>query len=155
MKDNRFKRILGIETGIEFKACLYFFCILFFYCMVRVIGNVYEANILHMLEMILSTYVMGYLQYFLMDNFDEGETFGIRQIVCSVICTAVYTALSFVFGWFAGSIKATVIFACYMLLTYICAFFVYRFKRSMDGKALNEDLNNFRERHNGERDIDQ
>ena len=153
MKGNRFKRLLGIETNIEFKACLYFFCILFFYCMVRVTDNVYEANIFHMLEMILSTYIMGYIQYYLMDNFDEGETFGIRQIIFSLICTAVDTAVSCLFDWFGKSIKATAIFAAYMLLTYICAFFVYRFKRSMDGKALNEDLNNFRERHNGERDI--
>lgn len=152
MKDNRFRRLLGIETNIEFKACLYFFCILFFYCMVRVTYGIYEANMLHMLEMILSAYVIGYLQYFLMDNFDEGDRFGGRQALFSAVCTAAYTALSFLFGWFGKSIKATVIFAVYMVLTYISAFFVYRFKRNMDEKALNEDLNNFRERHNGERD---
>lgn len=68
------------EIGIEFKACLYFFCILFFYSVYRVVGGSLEASIIHMSEMILLTYAMGYVQVYLLSNFDEGEHLGIKEI---------------------------------------------------------------------------
>ena len=49
------------EIGIEFKACLYFFAILFFYCVVRLIGGVFVADMLHMLEMILACYIIYFM----------------------------------------------------------------------------------------------
>ena len=65
-KISLWERYLTKEIGIEFKACLYFFAILFFYCVYRLcIGNI-MAEILHMAEMIFLTYVIGYIQVFLL-----------------------------------------------------------------------------------------
>ena len=44
------EKYLTKEIGIEFKACLYFFAILFFYCVFRVVNGVYSAEILHLTE---------------------------------------------------------------------------------------------------------
>ena len=70
-----FEKYLTEEIGVEFKACLYFFCILFFYAMYRVLNGNFEASIVHMAEMILLTYGMCYVQLYFMNNFDEGERF--------------------------------------------------------------------------------
>ena len=64
MKDKKkvtlWELYLTKEIGIEFKACLYFFAFLFFYCVFRIIGGVYEASILHMTELIFTCYFIGY-----------------------------------------------------------------------------------------------
>ena len=134
------------EIGIEFKACLNFFCILFFYSVYRVVGGSLEASIIHMSEMILLTYAMGYVQVYLLSNFDEGEHLGIKEIFYMILCSAIYTGVSFFGKWFDGNMAVTVGFAAYMMVVYMCAFLVYKSKRYIDGKVLNEDLKAFQER---------
>ena len=51
-----FEKYLFDEIGIEFKSCLYFFAIMFFYCSYRLICHKTDALILHMAEMIFLTY---------------------------------------------------------------------------------------------------
>ena len=145
-KTTMFERYLAEEIGIEFKACLYFFCILFFYSVYRIIEGSWDASIIHMLEMILLTYAMGYAQLYLFSNFDEGEKLGLKEIFYIIICTGVYAIISFLAKWFDRNITATVIFILYMIFAYICAFLVYKTKRVIDGKLLNEDLRAFKER---------
>lgn len=145
-KTTMFERYLAEEIGIEFKACLYFFCILFFYSVYRIIEGSWDASIIHMLEMILLTYAMGYAQLYLFSNFDEGEKLGLKEIFYIIICTGVYAIISFLAKWFDRNITATVIFVLYMIFAYICAFLVYKTKRVIDGKLLNEDLRAFKER---------
>ena len=135
------------EIGIEFKACLYFFAILFFYCVVRLIGGSYVADMLHMLEMILACYVIGYIQVYLLWNFDEADTLGGKELLGMMICTVDYAVLSYLFRWFDRNILATVIFAAYLMLTYICVYFIYKSKRYIDDKRLNEDLRIFQSEH--------
>ena len=135
------------EIGIEFKACLYFFAFLFFYCVVRLIGGVYVADMLHMAEMILACYVIGYIQVYLLWNFDEADKLGGKELLGMVICTAVYSVLSYVFKWFDRNLTATFIFAAYVLLCYICVYFIYKSKRYIDDKRLNEDLRIFQSEH--------
>ena len=135
------------EIGIEFKACLYFFAILFFYCVVRIIGDSFVADMLHMMEMILACYVIGYVQVYLLWNFDEADSLGGKELLGIVICTAVYSALSYAFGWFDRKPMATLIFAAYLMLTYICVYFIYKSKRYIDDKRLNEDLRIFQSEH--------
>ena len=91
----RLKNYWGIEVAIEYKACLYFFCILFFYCCYLVAHKVYAASILHMAEMILGTYAMGYLQVYLLGNFDEAERFGKKEALKTGCCTLLYAAASY------------------------------------------------------------
>ena len=40
----------------------------------------------------------------------------------------------------------TVLFALFMVLAYLCGFLVYKIKRVLDAKQLNEDLRAFQER---------
>ncbi|MCR5743948.1 MAG: DUF3021 domain-containing protein [Lachnospiraceae bacterium] len=141
------ERYLVHEIGIEFKACLYFFAVLFFYCVVRIIGGVYSADILHMTQMILACYVICYMQFILFWDFDEADTLGAREISGMVICTALYCALSYVFGWFDRKLTPTLIFAAYILVTYLCVFLIYKTKRHLDDKKLNEELKIFQSEH--------
>ncbi len=138
------------EISIEFKACLYFFAFLFYYCMNRVIGGVYDASILHMTELILACYIIGYIQVYLLWNFDEADKLGGKEILGIALCTAVYTAISWLFNWFDKNIIATVLFAAYILLVYFCVYLVYKYKRIIDDKKLNEDLKLFQTRHKSE-----
>lgn len=138
------------EISIEFKACLYFFAFLFYYCMYRVIGGVYDASILHMTELILACYIIGYVQVYLLWNFDEADKLGGKEILGIALCTAVYTAISWLFNWFDKNIIATVLFAAYILLVYFCVYLVYKYKRIIDDKKLNEDLKLFQTRHKSE-----
>lgn len=141
-----FERYLRDEIGIEFKACLYFFAMLFFYCMYRVIGGVYEASILHMAELILMTYGMGYLQVYVLANFDEAEQLGKKESCYLVLCALLYTGASWLFQWFNRNVWWTLGFLCYTMFEYVCAFWVYRVRRKIDEKLLNEELRAFQER---------
>lgn len=144
------------EIGIEFKACLYFFCILFFYSMYRIAGGCFEASIIHMAEMIFLTYGMGYVQVYLLSNFDEGEQLRGTEICYTLLCSGIYTGVSYLGSWFDRNVTVSIGFAFYMILVYVCAFLVYKSKRDIDARLLNEDLKAFQERraNNEERDRD-
>lgn len=145
---SRFKQYLASEIGIEFKACLYFFAILFFYSMYRILQGSFFANIIVMAEMIFSTYIMGYIQVYLLGNFDEAEQLTWREILASVFCSIVYSGISFLGKWYDRNITVTVLFFCYILFCYICVFFVYKVKRDVDTAVLNHELENFKKKSN-------
>ena len=145
---SRFKQYLASEIGIEFKACLYFFAILFFYSMYRILQGSFFANIIVMAEMIFSTYIMGYIQVYLLGNFDEAEQLTWREILASVFCSIVYSGISFLGKWYDRNITITVLFFCYILFCYICVFFVYKVKRDVDTAVLNHELENFKKKSN-------
>lgn len=136
----RFRKYLDMEVQVEYKACLYFFCILFFYCCYLLVQKVYAASILYMAEMIVSAYIMGYVQICLLGNFDEAECFGVKEILSAIGCTAVYALLSYAFGWFDKRVGVTLGFAAFLLLGYGCLFLVNKIKRGADTKRLNEML---------------
>ena len=115
-----FKRYLASEIGIEFKACLYFFAILFFYSMYQIWQGSFFASIILMAEMIFSTYIMGYIQVYLLGNFDEAEQLTWREVLASVFCSVLYTVISFLGKWYDRNITVTVLFFCYILFCYIC-----------------------------------
>lgn len=143
---SRFERYLHEEIGIEFKACLYFFSILFFYAVYRIAEGELEAEIIHMAEMIFLAYGMGYAQEYLLSNFDEGERLQFKEILYLCFCSAVYAAVSFVCRWFERNIAVSLGFFLYMVLVYVSAFLVYKFRRDIDAKMLNDDLKAFQER---------
>lgn len=138
------------EIGIEFKACLYFFAFLFYYCVFRLINGVYDASILHMTELILACYIIGYIQVYLLWNFDEADSLRVKEIAGMVICTTVYSLLSWLFNWFNKNLLVTLIFAAYILLVYVCVYLIYKYKRIIDDKKLNEDLKLFQTEHKKE-----
>lgn len=145
-KVSLWERYLTREIGIEFKSCLYFFAILFYYCLYRVVHGVYTADILHMTEMILLCYVIGYAQVYLFHNFDEAWKYESREIIGFILCTAVYTGASVLFGWLDGNLWWTVGFAAYVIFLYICVIFIYYTKRQIDDKELNRELELFQSR---------
>ncbi len=136
----RFRKYLDTEVQVEYKACLYFFCILFFYCCYLLFQQVYAASILHMAEMIFSAYVIGYIQVCLLGNFDEAERFGARELLSAMGCTAVYALLSYVCGWFDKKIGVTIGFAAFLLIGYGGLLLVNKIKRGTETRKLNEML---------------
>ncbi len=141
------ERYLTNEIGIEFKACLYFFTILFFYCVFRLIRGHFDAEILHMTEMIFTCYFIGYAQVLVFWNFDEAGKLGVKECTGMVACTLLYCIVSYFGGWFEKKIGVTLIFAAYLLLTYFCVYLIYKTKREIDDKKLNEDLKLFQSEH--------
>ena len=135
-----FRKYLETEVQVEYKACLYFFAILFFYCCYLLFQGVYAARILYLAEMIFTTYLVGYVQICLLGNFDEGEHFGGREFLSAAGCTAVYTLVSYLCGWFDKRKDATAWFAAFLLFGYACLFLVNKIKRGADTKRLNELL---------------
>lgn len=142
----RWHLYLTQEIGIEFKACLYFFAILFFYSMYRILGGSWEASIIHMAEIITCTYTMGYVQVYLLSNFDEAEELGLRELGYSIICSFVYVAVSLLGNWFGRDVAVTFYYFLYMMLCYVCVLWVYKMKRDIDTRKLNEELSLFKER---------
>ncbi len=151
MKDNKkvtlWELYLTKEIGIEFKACLYFFSILFYYCVYRMIGGIFDASILHMTEMIFTCYFIGYIQVYLLWNFDEADQMGVKEICGMLLCTALYCAVAHFGSWFDKKLMVLLIFAVYILIVYVCVFFIYKSKRRIDDKRLNEDLRLFQTEH--------
>lgn len=141
------ERYLAAEIEIEFKACLYFFCILFFYSVYRLMCGSGEASILHMGEMIVLTYGMGYFQKYALAGFDEADRLGIREIGSMLLCVGIYAAISYLCAWFDRRVPVTVIYAVFMALAYVCGYLVYKIKRALDAKRLNEDLRAFQGRN--------
>lgn len=137
---------LAKEIGIEFKACLYFFCMLFFYSVYKLCNGIFEASIIHLAEMIFSTYIMGYVQVYLLSNFDEGENLRARELCYMTACALVYAGISYFCGWFDRNVAVTAGFFAYIMVMYLCAFLVYKSKRRVDEKLLNEELKAFQER---------
>jgi len=146
-KVSLWERYLTKEIGIEFKACLYFYAILFYYCVYRVICGIWDASIIHMAEMVLLTYAIGYVQVYLLWNFDEAEQIGIKEVIGAVICTVIYTLVAAFGGWFNGNIWVILGFAAYILFAYACIFLVYKTRRNIDEKILNDELSLFKARN--------
>lgn len=139
-----FRRYLSMEIGIEYKACLYFFVILFFYAMYRVVMGVYEASLLHMLEMICATYGMGYLQVLVLGNFDEAEELSPGWLFKDVLCSGIYVGISGLGGWFDGNKTAAAAFAAFCIAMFFCGYLANRLKRRIDTEQLNVMLQQYK-----------
>lgn len=140
----KWKKFLSLEIGIEIKACLYFALILFYYFLYCVLkGNLY-ASILLMAEIVLTAYAMSYLQVYALHNFDESERFNAKVAVLSLLCSALYTAVSYALRWYDRNLTATVCFFGYMLLCYACTYLIFKIKRDIDTAHLNRELENFK-----------
>lgn len=145
-KPTLWERYLTKEIGIEFKACLYFFAILFYYCIYRICMGEMNASILHMAEMIITAYAIGYVQVFLLWNFDEAEQLKGKEVLGMILCSLIYTGISLIGNWFEKNIWVTIGYFAYMIFLYICVFFVYKCRRKIDDKILNDDLAMFKTR---------
>lgn len=138
-------RWMSNEIGIEFKAGIYFYCMTFFYSIVQLFKGIYTLDILILAEVVLTNYLICNLQVYLLKNFDESDKFGKNEAFGIVICTAIYTVLSYILNWFGRGIAVTAIFAGFVILCYICIFLVYKIKRDIDTKYLNNMLEKYKQ----------
>lgn len=145
---NRFKKFMSLEIGIEFKACLYFCVLLSFYFVFLMLQGSFYANIIKMIEMVFTAYIICYLQVYLFQNFDEAEKLGKREIAYILICSILYTVLSYCMEWFDQNDVATICFFFYSIFWYVCIWLIYRIKREVDTVILNQDLEQFKQRKN-------
>lgn len=140
----KFKIWLSAEAVIEYKACLYFACVLAFACFYSLYREIYYVSIPHLFEMILTAYFVGYLQVYALQNFDEAEQLDKKSAISALICTGLYTVVACLFEWFERNVVATVLFLSYMLLVYFCVYLVNKIKRAFDTEKLNGMLYEFK-----------
>lgn len=146
----KLKRFLFLEIGIEIKACLYFSIIVFYYFLYQILQGSLYASIVLMAEMVLSAYAMNYIQVYLLENFDEAEKFDIKVTALSFVCAVIYTAISYCLNWYDRSVIATAGFFLYMLLCYACVFLIYKIRRDIDTRELNQELEAFKQKKLGQ-----
>ena len=146
------KKALLAEVRIEFKACLYFFAILFFYCVYRMIQGSFQADMLVMLEMILTTYAMGYIQVYLLRNFEESERLGGFEWLASLGCSLLYVGVSHLFAWFDRRLVAELLYFGYMMVCFVSVFWIYYIRRHWDTEELNQELEAFK-REEGKQEV--
>lgn len=148
MKTDRmksFEKFFANEIGVEIKACLYFTCMLTFYFIYRIITGSWEAEISHMIQMVISVYIIGCIQFWGLSNFDEMDEFCWKVVVYSLLCSFVYMILSFLLKWYDGNIVASVSFFVYMEICYISYFIIYKIKKRIDTEILNDELKQFKQ----------
>ncbi|MDO4333338.1 MAG: DUF3021 domain-containing protein [Eubacteriales bacterium] len=140
----KLRKYLSAEISIEYKACLYFSCIVFFYSACLLVQKNYFASVAVLWEMVLTAYAMGYLQVYLFRNFDEADRLGKREAASILLCACLYTGVSWLFKWFDRSAPATLLYLAYMLLCYGCIFLCNKVKRMIDTQNLNKLLTEFK-----------
>lgn len=141
----KIERFLLKELGIEFKAALYFYTMFFFYLVYKIWCGSIQGNLLVLVEMIATTYIMAWLQMFFGGNFDEAETVDL-YVIFKVICSAfVYTGISYLGNWFDRNLIVTMVYFVFMILCYGCVYWVYSFRRIVSTKEMNEELQAFKQ----------
>ncbi len=142
---SKLDKFLSAEIEIEFKASLYFYTILFFYFAYQIYNGSLSANIIIIIEMIFTSYIMGYIQVFLLDNFDEAEIFTWKEALKVVGCSLVYVAASYFGGWFNRNPIVTAIYFVLMFGCYGCVYWLYSVRRAICTKQMNKELENFKQ----------
>ena len=140
------EQYLTRKIGAEIKCCLTFLLIVTYYCIYRWICGFTQAGIIHMLQMVMVAYVLQWIQVLLHSDFDEVDRLSMKEWLLIMIGSAVYTLAGYLFGWFDGNIVVVIGFGVYMIVAYLCTFWVYAIKRAIDAKMLNNDLKQFKER---------
>ena len=139
------KKALVNEILIDFKACVYFFCVVFFCCVAQLCDGRQSVRIITLLEIVLTNYVICYVQTYLFKDFDESDRFGKNEAAGILMCTFLYTAASLLFNWFGGSEIVTALFALYIIFTYVCVILCDIVKRKLDTRQLNKLLNHYKQ----------
>lgn len=141
-----FEKYLTKEIGIEYKACLYFFAMLFFYSIVSLCRRQTMVSILHLAEIIAANYILCYVQVYLLWNFDESDHIGFHEVIGMLVVGLLYAGASFGFNWFGRNALITLGFFVYTLFMFLCANWINRIRRRIDEKILNENLLRFKSR---------
>lgn len=140
----KFMQYLGAEVWIEYKACLYSYCMMVFYCIFLLCQRIYQARILILSEMVIAAYFMVYLQVYPLKNFDESDRFGKHELLSTLLCSFLYMLISYMLNWFERSFLATGLFFLFMLFSFCCVYLVNKIRRAYDTRNLNRMLADFK-----------
>ncbi len=143
-----FEQYITRKIGAEIKCCLTFLLILCYYCVYRWVCGSEGADIIHMLEMLWAAYILEWVQVLVHCDFDEVDRLGAKELTLILSGSVVYAVSGHLLGWFDGNSAVCGGFGVYMIVCYLCTFWVYAIKRSIDAKMLNSDLKRFKEREN-------
>lgn len=137
---NRWTDFIAKEIEVEQKSPLYCYTILGFYLGFQLLSGSSSASIWVIVEIVAATYIMGFVQLYLMGSFDEAERLTAKNILFAVICSLVYTAVSWLGGWFGRSLPITALFFAFMLLCYGCVYWFFSVRRSVTTRQMNSEL---------------
>ena len=149
----KFRTILSREVVIEYKACLYFACEVFFYFAYLLSRGIYMASMVILFEMILTAYGAGYIQGYLFHNSDEAERLERKDILGIIFCTLFYGGVSCALAWFDRSILAAVLFLIYIIFVHYFVYLANKIKRAADTEKLNKMLAEFKKENRKEKEI--
>lgn len=144
-----FEMYITRKIGAEIKCCLTFMLILCYYGVYRLWCGLETAELIHMLEMLWAAYTLEWVQVLVHCDFDEVDRLSVKEWVMMLAGSGIYSLTGHTAGWFDGNMTVTAGFAAYMLICYLCTFWVYAIKRTIDAKMLNDDLKKFQERNIG------
>lgn len=142
----KLERFFAAEIGVEFKAALYFYSVLFFYIAYRFIYGSTQGDLTHILAMIAVTYLMAFAQVFLLGNYDEAERITWSVAIKAVLCSLVYTVASWLLAWFDRRPIITALFFLFVMVCHGCSWWLYSFRRKVSTKELNRELEAFKQK---------
>ena len=87
---------------------------------------------------------MGYVQVYLLKNFEESEKLGAFEWMASILCSLVYVGIAFLFSWFDRKWLPELLFFGYLMLCYVSIFCIYYVRRHWDTEELNLELESFK-----------
>ncbi len=143
---SKWDKFLSREIEIEFKAALYFYTILFFYFACQLFSGSMTADIIIIIEMIVTAYVMGFVQVYMLGNFDEAEQFTRKEALKIVGCSAAYSIVSYLGGWFERDLLITAIYFVFMFAAYGSAYWLYSVRRAVNTREMNRELEAFKQK---------
>ena len=128
---------------------LYFAAIVFFVSLIRLCFGDWTLSILHLGEMLLVSFVVGFLQAILLPgstDYSKGLFFG-RSVIWLLISVTLAMGVSILGGWFVGLPGWCVLLMGGLMLVGFCAMLLgQRFEQDMDTLRLNDDLKRFQGR---------
>ncbi len=137
------------KIGAEIKCCLMFFMMLCYVGLFRFLTGGAAVLLRHLLEMMLLAYVLQWIQVLLKSDFDEIDRLSLKEWAMLIVFSAVDAAEGHLLGWFDGSLPVAGGFFLYMMVSYLCIYWIYAIKRHIDAKFLNHDLKQFQQRKEG------
>lgn len=143
------KKLFITEISVEIQTCVYYLCILFFYCMVQLVKGSSEVNIWIMLQILLVAYVCQYI-YVFFGNIEEAGRVGKKEFMTQLVIYGVYTAASYLGNWFDRNPFIMGVFIVYLIIEYLLVSWVFYMKRKSDTKDLNELLEEFKKKGGNE-----
>lgn len=140
------ERWLTLKIGVEIRCCLTFFLMLFFCCVYRLLTGTLEVCILHMAEMMLLAYLIGWVQALLGTDMTETDQLRPKEWAVLTLCAAASALACHLFGWLDGNALAAALYLLYMIGCELSTFLICKIKRAIDAKLLNAALHDFQQR---------